>query len=119
MRALESDGRTLIDGIAVVADNYWAAKKGRSALKVTWDDGQMASVSSDSIYETFKKAADEEAGLVAKKIGNVAGAYPNAAKTLEAVYYAPYLAHATMEPMNATADVRPDGVETSRKRASW
>lgn len=98
-------------GIAVVADNYWAAKKGRSALKVTWDDGQMASVSSDSIYETFKKAADEEAGLVAKKIGNVAGAYPNAAKTLEAVYYAPYLAHATMEPMNATADVRPDGVD--------
>lgn len=98
-------------GVAVVAANFWSAKKGRDALKVEWDAGRMAAVSSDGIYASFKEATEKEAGLVAKKVGNVAGAWPNAAKTLEAVYFTPYLAHATMEPMNATADVRADGVE--------
>ncbi len=96
-------------GVGVVADNYWAAKKGRDALKIIWDEGTMANVSSDSIYRSYAEAAETGKGIEAKKIGDVAAVRSKAAKTIEAVYYAPYLAHATMEPMNATADVRADG----------
>lgn len=98
-------------GVGVIADNYWAARKGRNALKVEWDDGPMAGVSSEDIYRSYAEAADKDKGLEAKKVGDVAGAKAKAAKTLEAVYWAPYLAHATMEPMNFTADVRPDGCD--------
>ena len=101
----------LESGVAVVADNYWAAKKGRDALKVTWDEGAMARVSSDGIYQSSVDAAKNGKGIEAKKIGDVTAVRSKAAKTIEAVYWAPYLAHATMEPMNATADVRPDSCE--------
>jgi isoquinoline 1-oxidoreductase beta subunit len=98
-------------GVGVIADNYWAARKGRSALKVVWDEGAMAKVSSEGIYQTYVDAADKDKGLEAAKLGDVAAARSKAAKTLDAVYYTPYLAHATMEPMNATADVRTDGCD--------
>ncbi len=98
-------------GVGVVADNYWAARKGRSALKVVWDDGPMATVSSETIYKMFADAADKDKGLEAAKKGDVTTARTKAVKTLDAVYYVPYLAHATMEPMNATADVRADGCD--------
>ncbi|MEZ5344599.1 MAG: xanthine dehydrogenase family protein molybdopterin-binding subunit [Pyrinomonadaceae bacterium] len=101
----------LESGVGVVADNYWAAKKGRDALKVEWDGGKNANLSSESIYKTYAAAADTEKGLEAKKNGDVNSSKPNVAKTIEAVYFAPYLAHATMEPMNATADVRADSAE--------
>jgi isoquinoline 1-oxidoreductase beta subunit len=98
-------------GVAVVADNYWSAKKGRDALNVTWDEGVMAAVSSDKLYQADVEAAANGKGIEAKKIGDVAAGRAKAAKTIEAVYYAPFLAHATMEPMNATADVRSDSCE--------
>ena len=98
-------------GVAVVAENFSAARKGRSALKVTWDEGAMAAVSSESIYSTFAAAADKDKGLVAKKTGDVADGKTKAAKTVEAVYWSPFVAHATMEPMTFTADVRKDGAE--------
>ena len=98
-------------GVGVIADNFINARKGRSALKVTWDDGAMATVSSETILKSFSDAADNKKGLEAKKVGDVVAAKAKAAKTIEAVYWAPFLAHATMEPMNFTADVRPDGVE--------
>jgi len=101
----------LESGVAVVADNYWAAKKGRDALKATWDEGAMKGVSSQGLYQAGVEAAKNGKGIEAKKIGDVAAGRTKAAKTVEAVYYAPYLAHATMEPMNATADVRADGCE--------
>lgn len=101
----------LDSGVAVVADNYWAAKKGRDALKVTWDEGAMKSVSSDAMYQANVDAAKTAKGVEAKKVGDVAAGRSKAAKTIDAVYYAPYLAHATMEPMNATAHVRADGCE--------
>lgn len=99
------------NAVAVVADNYWAAKKGRDALKVVWDEGAMAGVSTDNIYKNFAEAAQSGKGIEAKKIGDVAAGKAKAAKTIDAVYWAPYLAHATMEPMNATADVRADSCE--------
>lgn len=98
-------------GVGVVADNYWAAKKGRDALRVEWEEGSMATASTESIFRTYAEAADKDKGLEAKKTGDVAASRSSAARTVDAVYYAPYLAHATMEPMNATADVRSDGCE--------
>lgn len=71
----------------------------------------MAAVSSESIYSTFAAAADKDKGLVAKKTGDVADGKTKAAKTVEAVYWSPFVAHATMEPMTFTADVRKDGAE--------
>jgi len=101
----------LDSGVAVVADNYWAAKKGRDALTVNWDAGAMADVSSQKLYEADVASAANAKGVEAKKIGDIAAGKTKAAKTIEAVYWAPYLAHATMEPMNATADVRADSCE--------
>jgi len=97
-------------GVAVVADGYWSAKKGRDALAVTWDEGPTGSVSSASISQLFAQQAGQ-AGAVARHDGDAQGALPGAAAKLDAVYELPYLAHATMEPMNCTAHVRPDGVD--------
>lgn len=98
-------------GVGVVATSYFAARKGRTALKVVWDEGPMAAVSSESIYSAFAAAADKDKGLEAKKVGDVTAGRAKAAKIVEAVYWSPFLAHATMEPMNFTADVRKDSVE--------
>ncbi|HEV2751234.1 MAG TPA: molybdopterin cofactor-binding domain-containing protein, partial [Gemmatimonadales bacterium] len=97
-------------GVAVVGDGYWPAKKGRDALEITWDEGPTATVSSASISELFAKNA-EQAGAVARHDGDAQGALPGAASKLDAVYELPFLAHATMEPMNCTAHVRSDGVD--------
>ncbi len=97
-------------GIAVVADAFWPAKLGRDALDVTWDEGPNASVSSASIRRMFVEAA-AESGPVARKEGDTAAALTGAARVLEVVYEAPYLAHTTLEPMNCTAHVRPDRCE--------
>ncbi|MBP6005014.1 MAG: xanthine dehydrogenase family protein molybdopterin-binding subunit [Pyrinomonadaceae bacterium] len=98
-------------GVGVVANSYYAARQGRTALKVTWDEGAMAAVSSETIFASFAEAADKEKGLVAGKKGDVAANKAGAAKTVEAVYWSPFVAHGTMEPMNFTADVRADGAE--------
>ena len=97
-------------GIAVVADAFWPAKLGRDALDVAWDDGPTAAVSSESIARLFE-AAGAQPGVVAKNEGDAATALARAAKTIEAVYTVPYEAHATMEPLNCTAWVRPDGCD--------
>lgn len=85
-------------GVAVLAEGYWSAKKGRDALEITWDDGPK--LSSEAILADFADAAGRPAA-VARKDGDVAAAA--SATTLEATYEAPYLAHACMEPMNCTA----------------
>src|SRR5882672_5812460 len=97
-------------GVAVVADNFWAAKKGRDVLEVKWNEGPRANQTSEEITRMFA-AAVEKPGAVARKEGDVAAAFAKAAKKMEAVYAVPYLAHATMEPMNCTADVRSDSCE--------
>jgi isoquinoline 1-oxidoreductase subunit beta len=97
-------------GIAVVADNTWSAMQGRRALEVKWDEGPNAGVSSETISKLF---ADQmgKTGAEARKEGDAGSALSGAAQKIEAVYEAPYLAHATMEPMNCTADVRADRVD--------
>ena len=97
-------------GVAVVATNTWAAMKGRDALEITWDEGPTAAVSSESIRREFERLARGR-GAVARSEGDVERALARAARRVEAVYEVPYLAHATMEPMNCTAHVRPDGCD--------
>jgi len=97
-------------GIAVVADGYWPATKGREALQVTWDEGPNAGVSSESIARLFAQRA-ARSGAVARHEGSPDAAMSTAVARVEAVYEAPFLAHATMEPMNCTAHVRADGVD--------
>jgi len=97
-------------GVAVVADNTWSAIEGRRALEVQWDEGANAALSSDSIRKLYVEAA-EKPGAVARQEGNVETALAGAAKKVEAVYEVPFLAHATMEPMNCAAAVGPDGCD--------
>jgi len=97
-------------GIAVVADNTWTAFQGRKALDIKWDEGPNAAVTSASIRKSFEDAC-EKPGVVSRKEGDAAAGLASAAQKIEAVYEAPYQAHATMEPMNGTADVRADGVD--------
>jgi len=89
-------------GIAVLADGYWAAHQGREALKVVWDEGKAASFSSE-VMRRDMAAAVQRKGHVAKTAGT--GALARGGTQVSAVYEAPYLAHACMEPMNATASV--------------
>jgi len=97
-------------GIAVVADGYWAARKGRVALTIDWDEGPTAAVSSESISQLFAQRA-EQVGAVARHDGDPDAAMGTALSKVEADYEMPFLAHATMEPMNCTAHVREDGVD--------
>ncbi|MFN2316593.1 MAG: molybdopterin cofactor-binding domain-containing protein [Gemmatimonadales bacterium] len=96
-------------GVAVVADGYWAAARGREALVLAWDDGDHAGVDDASISRTMRELADGT-GRSVRVEGDVEAALGAAATTVEAEYELPYLAHVCMEPMNCTADVRADGV---------
>lgn len=94
-------------GVAVVADGFWPAKRGRAALEIAWEEGPLASLDTDKQREEYAALADKP-GAVAHKAGDVDGALAEAAKKIDAVYDLPYLAHATMEPLNCVADVRDD-----------
>jgi isoquinoline 1-oxidoreductase subunit beta len=97
-------------GVAVVADNTWNAIQARNALKVQWDEGPHANVSSAGIRKEWE-ALSQQPGAVGRQDGDAAAALSGAAKKIEAVYEAPYLAHAPMEPLNSVADVRADSCE--------
>ncbi|HTJ24899.1 MAG TPA: molybdopterin cofactor-binding domain-containing protein [Candidatus Limnocylindria bacterium] len=96
-------------GIAVVADNTWAAFQGRDALVVEWDEGPNANLSTEQMFaESEQIARDSSKWQTMLQRGNADAAH---GKVVEALYRGPFLAHATMEPMNATADVRDDSCE--------
>ncbi|HEX4574345.1 MAG TPA: xanthine dehydrogenase family protein molybdopterin-binding subunit [Gemmatimonadales bacterium] len=97
-------------GVAVVADGYWPAKRGRDALEITWDDGPNAALTSADISQLLNQRADQP-GAVARHDGDPDAALAAAASKVDATYELPFLAHATMEPMNCTASVRADGVD--------
>ncbi len=99
----------LDDLVAVVGDHMWAAKQGLDALDITWDEGPHAELSTADVLNGLV-AASEKAGAVAKSTGDVAKALGEGTK-LEATYHVPFLAHASMEPVNCTVHVRPDGCE--------
>ena len=91
-------------GVAVVADSTWAAMKGREALRVTWDEGEGRSESSDSLSAQFRALAAKP-GKVLGDQGDVARAFEAARTKVDVTYEAPFLAHATLEPQNCIAHV--------------
>jgi isoquinoline 1-oxidoreductase beta subunit len=97
-------------GVAVVADSLWAAHLGRAALVVEWDEGANARLSSADLHDRLEQSLKKKP-VVARRVGDVAKALKGAARTIDAVYEAPYLAHACMEPMNCTARVTKDQCE--------
>jgi isoquinoline 1-oxidoreductase beta subunit len=94
-------------GVAVVADSFWSALQGRRALKVEWDEGLLAQVSSALISAEYRRLATTQHGQVARNDGDVDKALTGGT-IVEAAYEVPYLEHACMEPMNATAHVTAD-----------
>lgn len=99
-----------VAGVAVVATNTWAAMQGRTALKVEWDQGSEPLESSAGLSAQFRANLDKP-GTTLRNDGDVDAAFANCKKVHEAFYEAPFLAHATMEPMNYCADVRADGCD--------
>ncbi len=97
-------------GVAVIADNTWSAIQGRDALAITWDEGANTKNSSEAIRKLYQERA-EQTGAIARKDGDADAALATAPKKVEAVYEVPFLAHATMEPINCAADVRADGCD--------
>jgi isoquinoline 1-oxidoreductase beta subunit len=97
--------------VAVVADTWWHAKAALEALPIVWDEGPGGSASSATIAEHLKEGLTAESTNGGRQNGDPAKAIAEAAKKVEAVYSTPFLAHATMEPMNATARITADKAE--------
>ncbi|HNB29250.1 MAG TPA: molybdopterin-dependent oxidoreductase, partial [Alphaproteobacteria bacterium] len=98
-------------GVAVVAENTWAAMKGREALKVDWDDSQAEKRGSAQLIQEYLAAADQPDAATAANRGDVDAALKGAAKVIEATYQFPYLAHAALEPLDAVAHMNGDVLE--------
>ncbi|PYN50009.1 MAG: aldehyde oxidase [Candidatus Rokuibacteriota bacterium] len=97
-------------GVAVVATSFWAARKGREALRVTWDESRAERRGSDDLFTAYRALALGP-GQPARREGDAAGALRRAAKVIEAIYEFPYLAHAPMEPLDAVVRVGADGCD--------
>src|SRR6185295_13561270 len=95
--------------VAVVASGMWEAMKARETVTVEWDDAKAENRSSGDIAAEYRAAADRAGEAVATDIGDVNAAFASAAKVIEARYEFPYLAHASLEPINAAARMNADG----------
>ncbi len=98
-------------GVVVVADHFWLARKARDALQLAWKAGANAGLDNRQIEATLARAASPGAGIAVRSDGDAAAALKSAHRVLRATYRLPLLAHATLEPMNCTADVRADGCD--------
>lgn len=98
-------------GVAIVADKYWRARKAQAALKVEWDESEALSLSNEDVFSGYREAAEDDAGESERSEGDFDEALEQAGSVIEAEYEQPYLAHATMEPMNATVWYRGDSAE--------
>ena len=97
-----------LEGLAVIASNTWAAKKGRDALVIEWDLGPNQTYSSAAQLKEMAQSTLMD-GKVRRERGNFNSAKSSATKVLDRTYLAPYYAHATMEPMAVIADYKEDG----------
>jgi isoquinoline 1-oxidoreductase beta subunit len=98
------------NAVAVVADHMGAAKKGLAVAAIQWDEGPHAMVSSADIVSQLEQAS-KQPGAVARNQGDAEKALAGATRRIDAIYQAPFLAHAAMEPMNCTVHVRKDGCD--------
>src|SRR5437773_3590108 len=99
------------NAVAVVAETWWQAKSALDKLPITWDEGENAKVSSDTIAEMLKAGLDADQAFVGNKNGDAKQALSGAAKKIEAVYAYPFQNHACMEPMNMTVRYTPEKCE--------
>ena len=97
-------------GVAVLGQHFWAAKQGRDALAIEWDEGVGASLSTAGMRDQYRKLAATP-GKTAKSEGDVDAALKNAPAAIEAEYEVPFLAHAPMEPLNCTVSIGKDGCD--------
>jgi len=104
------DVKAIPAGVAVYGTNTWAAKRGREALEIQWDEGAQGSFSTAAQRREYQRLL-RTPGAVARETGNVKAALGGAAKRLDVEYELPYLAHSPMEPLNCLADVRADGCD--------
>nr|WP_221765622.1 xanthine dehydrogenase family protein molybdopterin-binding subunit [Methyloradius palustris] len=100
----------LDNAVAVIADHMWAAKQGLAALDAKWEDGANAGYTTASLVQDLDKASKGEAAIAENK-GDAASVLKGASKKFEAIYELPFLAHATMEPMNCTVHLQSDSCE--------
>ena len=96
--------------MAVYGQNTWAAKRGREALVLEWNEGPNSNLSTSALRAEYRRLIGQP-GAVAAERGNVRGALAGAAKRMDVEYELPYLAHSPMEPLNCLADVRADGCD--------
>jgi isoquinoline 1-oxidoreductase beta subunit len=99
------------DCVAVIGDHYWAAKRGLEALDIVWDAGPHAGLSSDQLIKALREGFGRVSAVQARSEGDAQAVVAGAARKVEAAYELPFLAHATMEPINTTIHVRPDGCD--------
>lgn len=104
------DVLTIPSGVAVLARDFWSAKKARDLLEIEWDETDAFKRSSSELFEEYRALA-ERPGAIARNDGDVEAAFANAARVVEATYEFPFLAHATMEPMNCVVRVGDAGCE--------
>jgi isoquinoline 1-oxidoreductase subunit beta len=98
------------EGVAVLAKDFYSAKKAREAVKVDWDDTNAFKLSTDEIFADYKAKANKP-GASARKDGDFDKSFADAAHKIEAGYQFPFLAHASMEPMNCVVQIKADGCE--------
>ncbi|HWN68979.1 MAG TPA: molybdopterin cofactor-binding domain-containing protein, partial [Haliangium sp.] len=101
-------------GVAVVARNFWAAKKGRDALQIEWDDSQAETRSSSELWQAVREMAKSKGAVAAEK-GDAAKGIAAAKRVVEAEFEFPYLAHATMEPLDCVAQIQGSGADVRCK----
>ncbi|HET7151303.1 MAG TPA: xanthine dehydrogenase family protein molybdopterin-binding subunit [Candidatus Acidoferrum sp.] len=104
-------GASTTGGVAVLADNSWAAIQGRNALEVKWDEGAAANESSEELHKQFLENASKPAKNTLRNDGDADAALAASAKKLEAIYELPFAAHVCMEPMNCTVHIQSDRAE--------
>ncbi|MBG9374631.1 xanthine dehydrogenase family protein molybdopterin-binding subunit [Panacibacter sp. DH6] len=97
-------------GVAVIAEHFWAAKKGRDALTIEWNMGKGEALNSEVQFESYSKLAATK-GSIAAEAGNTTTALQSAGTSVQATYKLPYLAHAPMEPLNCAVKLEGDGCE--------
>jgi isoquinoline 1-oxidoreductase beta subunit len=105
-----SEGVHSAGGVAVVAESTWSAMEGRRALSIAWDRGPHVLETTETLKRRFEALVQQD-GKVVRNEGDARSALAAAPQKVEAVYELPFVAHATMEPMNCTVDVRPDRAE--------
>lgn len=102
-----------VSAVAVIAKSYWQARQALAALPATWDDGAYAALSTENIFKEFANKLDTDSGHAYHEVGDVQGILSGGTivKKIQAEYRAPFLAHAAMEPVNCTAQVRDGKVD--------